>query len=110
MNIFSVLNGYVYSGNLAWLNDVYSVLPDILWAMLAVLGGAGAVYAIFLGVNLAKSESDDKRKAAANRIKNTIIGIGVLLILVLLVNIFLPMILAAVPAFKDYITKTMIGL
>ena len=102
--MFSLLNGYTYSGNFAWLNDVYSVLPEILWAILATIGAAGTVYAIVLGVNLAKSESEDKRKAAANRIKNTIIGIGVLLLLVLFINVFLPMILNA--ALPEYVTKT----
>jgi len=98
--MFSLL-GYTYSGNLAWLQDVYSVLPDILWAILATVGAAGTVYAIVLGVNLAKSESEDKRKAAANRMKNTIIGIAVLLVLVLFINVFLPMILYAIPAFHE---------
>ena len=93
---FSSLLKYTYGGNLAWLNDVYSVLPTILWGILAAVGGAGTVYAIVLGVNLAKSETDDKRKTAANRIKNTIIGIGVLLLLVVFINVFLPMILKAV--------------
>ena len=84
-----------YVGNFAWLNDVYNVLPNILWAILALVGSVGSVYAIILGINLAKSESEDKRKTAASRIKNTIIGIGVLLLLVLFVNVFVPMIIKA---------------
>ena len=88
-----------FIGNFAWLNDVYSVLPNILWAILALTGSAGAVYAIILGINLAKAESEDKRKTAATRMKNTLIGVGVLLLLVLFINIFIPMIVKA--AFKD---------
>lgn len=92
--IISLLN-YQFVGNLYWLEDVYVTLPPILYALLALVGGAGTVYAIILGINLAKSESDDKRKAASSRLKNTIIGVGVLLLLVLFINIILPEILHA---------------
>lgn len=103
-----LLLAYTYTGSFSWLNDVYSVLPSILWSILAIVGGAGTVYAVVLGVNLAKSESDDKRKTASSRIKNTIIGVGVLLLLVLFINIFLPMILHAIS--PENVTKSMIGL
>ena len=92
--LISLLN-YTYTGNLSWLEDVYATLPTILYAILAVVGGAGVVYSVILGVNLAKSETDDKRKTAATRLKNTIIGIAVLLVLVLLINLLLPEILHA---------------
>lgn len=104
MQILTSLLNYTYLGNLAWLNDVYATLPTILYAVLAVVGGAGTVYAIVLGVNLAKSESEDKRKTALSRLKNTIIGIAVLLVLVLFVNLLLPMILHA--AFPDQVEES----
>ncbi len=94
MNIFSFLN-YYYLGSLSWLNELYNTLPLILYTIIAVVGGAGAVYAIILGINLAKSESDDARKTAQNRIKNTIIGIVVLLALVLFITLIIPEILHA---------------
>ncbi len=97
------LLNYTYKNNFAWLNDVYNVLPNILWAILAFAGAAGTVYAIVLGVNLAKSETDDKRKTAATRIKNTIIGVGVLIVIVVFINVLLPMILAA--AFPEDVVK-----
>mgnify|MGYP005794446867 CR=1 FL=1 len=92
---FSLL-AYQYLGSLAWLNDLYGTLPYILYAILAAIGGAGTVYAIILGINLAKSESEDQRKNAQNRIKNTIIGVVVLLVLVLFITIAIPEILHAV--------------
>lgn len=85
-----------FTGGYAWINEVYDVLPPILYAILGVVGAAGAVYSIFLGVNLAKADSDEARKTASNRLKNTLIGVAVLLVLVLFINIFLPMILGAV--------------
>lgn len=103
----NLLLDYIYSGNLAWLDDVYNILPSILYAILAVVGGAGTVYAIILGINLAKSESDDKRKTASTRLKNTIIGVAVLLVLVLFINLCLPAILHA--AFPNEVTKAFIS-
>lgn len=87
------LLGYKYIGHLTFLNETYKVLPDILWLMLGFVGGAGCVYAIVLGVNLAKAESDDKRKQAATRLRNTIIGVVTLMLLVLFLNLLLPEIL-----------------
>ena len=92
----SLINAYQYLGSLSWLNDLYGTLPTILYTILAILGGAGSVYAIILGINLAKSESEDARKNAQNRIKNTIIGIIVLLVLVLFITLAIPEILKAV--------------
>lgn len=101
MQLFNVLLNYTFTGNLAWLQDVYKTLPSILYAILAVVGGAGTVYSIILGINLAKSESEDKRKNAMLRLRNTIIGVVVLLVLVLFINLFLPMILNA--AYDDQV-------
>lgn len=95
MQFISTLLDYKFTGNLAWLQDVYNVLPSILYAILAVVGGAGTVYSIILGVNLAKSENEEKRKQAVTRLRNTLAGVGVLLVLVLFINLALPPILKA---------------
>ena len=91
-----LLLGTKFTGGYAWLNEVYTVLPPILYAILGVIGAAGSIYAIILGVNLAKADSDDSRKTATTRLKNTIIGVAVLLVLVLFINVLLPIILEAV--------------
>lgn len=96
MQIWMSLLNYTYLGQLSWLQEVYNVLPPILYTILAVVGGAGGVYAIMLGINLAKSETEDKRKQAAARMKNTLIGVAVLLVLILFVNLAIPEILKAV--------------
>ena len=94
--MMSSLLGYKYLGHLTFLNETYKVLPDILWLMLGFVGGAGCVYAIVLGVNLAKAESEDKRKQAATRLRNTLIGVVTLMLLVLFLNLLLPEILNAI--------------
>lgn len=84
---------YTFLGGYSWLNGVYDTLPTILWTILAAVGGAGVVYSIILGINLAKSDSDDKRKTASARLKNTIIGLSVLIVLVLIINLLIPLII-----------------
>ena len=105
MHFISTLLSYKFSGGLSWLEDVYGTLPTILYTILAVVGGAGTVYAIVLGVNLAKSENEEKRKQALLRLRNTLVGVGVLLVLVLFINLALPPILKA--AFPDQVHKVM---
>jgi cell division protein FtsW (lipid II flippase) len=53
------------------------------------LGGAAAIYIVVLGVQYAKSESDDKKAEVKKRIINMAIGLLVMLGLVLLCN-FMP--------------------
>lgn len=88
--------GYRYLDHLAFLNETYQTLPTILWVTLGFVGGAGIVYSIILGINLAKAESDDKRKAASTRIKNTLIGVFTLVILVVFLLFLLPLILRGI--------------
>ena len=89
-------NGYTFTGHLSFLNDTYNTLPQILWVMLGFVGGAGTVYAIILGINLAKSETDDKRKTASTRLKNTLLGVFTLLLLIVFLNVLLPLILRGI--------------
>lgn len=103
MQFISTLLDYEFTGNLSWLGEVYEVLPPILYTILAIVGGAGSVYAIILGVNLAKSENEEKRRYALIRLRNTLIGVGVLLVLVLFLNLALPPILNA--AFPEDVKK-----
>lgn len=90
-----LLLDFVFLGNYSWLNRVYDVLPTILYIIMGLVGGAGGVYAIILGINLAKADSEDQRKNAVTRLRNTIIGVIVLLVCVLFINLLLPIILQA---------------
>ena len=94
-SVSTILINYIFYGGFSWLNEVYNTLPDILLYMVAAVGAVGTVYAIILGVNMAKSDSDEKRKTAANRLKNTIIGVVVLIVLVAFLNYILPLIINA---------------
>ena len=60
----------------------------MLVPILILVGTAGSIYAIILGVNFSKAESADKREEAKKRFINAIIGVVVTIILLILVKLF----------------------
>ena len=50
-----------------WLNTVFDWLYPTLYAIMAVAGAAGAIYAIVLGINLASAEDQSKREEAKKK-------------------------------------------
>lgn len=71
------------------LDPVFGVLGWLLPVIMILLGLAGTVYAIVLGVNYAKAESADQKDAAKKRLINTVIGIVIIILALLLVFIFI---------------------
>ncbi len=89
---------FTFSGDAAqfdWINKIYQYLEPTLWAIMAIVGAAGAVYAIVLGVNLAKAEDQSKRDEAKKRLVTVLIAVGVTIALVLFFNLLFPYIIAA---------------
>ena len=75
----------------AWNNifaPVVKVLDTLLLPIIILLGTAGTIYAIVLGVNFAKAETADKREEAKKRMINAIIGLVVTLVLLILLKLF----------------------
>ena len=81
------------SGAYAWVKNVYSVLTPMLWAIMAVVGAAGGIYAIILGVNLARAEDQSKRDEAKKRMIWTLLAIALTILLVVFFNEILPIII-----------------
>lgn len=71
------------------LDPIFGVLGWLLPVIMILLGLAGTVYAIVLGVNYAKAESADQKDAAKKRLINTVIGIVIIILALLLVFIFI---------------------
>lgn len=79
----------------AWMDNLFDVLNPVLYAIMAVVGAAGAIYAIVLGVNLARAEDQSKRDEAKKRLITTLIAVAVTIALVLFFTQLLPLIIAA---------------
>ena len=72
-----------------FLDSILKVLNDIIWPILVVLAAVGTIYAIYLGVIMAKAENAEKREEAKKRIINAVIAIVVVVVLVLLMKLFI---------------------
>lgn len=67
---------------------IVEILDAMLWPVLILVGTAGSIYAIVLGVNFSKAESADKREEAKKRMINAIIGLVVTIVLLILLKLF----------------------
>ena len=86
-----------FKGAYAWLNPLLSVLNNIVFPILIVVATAGVIYAIYLGVMMAKAEDEGKREEAKRRIINVVIAIAITVVLMVIfyaVIRFLPDILS----------------
>ena len=57
--------------------------------MMIIIGMAGSIYAIVLGVNYAKAESDEKKSEAKKKFLNALLGIGFGLLIMLIFMLIL---------------------
>lgn len=80
-----------------WVDDITNAISIVLWPMLIVVASAGSIYAIVLGVNMARADSTEKREEAKKRLINVVVGIaiivGLILFFQLLINSILPALL-----------------
>ncbi len=84
-----------------WVVDLFKYLDPILYALMAVVAAAGTIYAIVLGVNLARAEDQSKRDEAKKRLITTLIAVAVVVLLVIFFNNLLPLIVKAIAQPSD---------
>lgn len=72
-----------------WLDPIIDILNFVLWPILILVGTAGMIYAVVLGVKLARAETPDQREEAKKRIINAVIALVVIIALILLLKIFI---------------------
>lgn len=72
----------------AWLDPIINVLKEVLWPILILVGTAGMIFAVILGVKLAKAETAEEREEAKKRIINAVIALVVIIALIALLAIF----------------------
>ena len=71
-------------------NPIVKLLNDLMAPLLAVVGAAGALYCVVLGVKFAKAGEPQEREKAKNALKNAIIGFILIFVLILALNIMMP--------------------
>lgn len=90
LNLFKSLGLllYTFTGNLAFLGPVVDALNAILIPILIVVATAGTIYAVVLGVNMARADSAEKREEAKKRVINAVVALAIMIILILLLQLF----------------------
>ncbi len=71
-----------------WVYEVCDAINLIIYPLLVLIGTAGIIYAIVLGVKLARAESADEQQEGKKRIINFVIGIVSVIALILLMKLF----------------------
>lgn len=67
---------------------ILNVLNTLLIPVIIILGVAGMIYGIVLGVQYSKAETADKREELKKRLISAAIGIGIALVVLIVMKIF----------------------
>ena len=68
-------------------NPIINLLSQIITPLLGIVGAAGAIYCVILGVKFAKAEEPQDREKAKGALKNAIIGFVLIFVLLLALRI-----------------------
>ncbi len=71
-----------FNGNESkWFKPVVEVLDNLIWPITIIAFIAGAIWLVWLGVQLAKAEGDDAQKKAKKAIINVAIALASVLVM-----------------------------
>ena len=91
-------------GEWNWVRTLMGTLSTVLWVVLALVGAAGSIYAVYVGIKMARSESSEQREENKKRLINIIVSIVVVIVLIIFFNTFLPAILDGFGVFNPSVT------
>ena len=83
-----------------WVEQIYSGITTILVPILAIVAAAGIIWAIVLGVNMARADSTDKREEAKKRLIGLVVGIVILVVLIIFFTTLFPVIIKSLVVSK----------
>ena len=72
------------------VQPVVDLIYSILGPVLAIVGAAGTIYCVVLGVKYAKAEEPQDREKAKGALKNAIIGFVLIFVLIFLLRTLMP--------------------
>ena len=71
-------------------SPIVSLIYSLLAPLLAIVGAAGTIYCVILGVKYAKAEEPQDREKAKGALKNAIIGFVLIFVLILAIRLLMP--------------------
>lgn len=82
-------NKYNLPDRWMWVYEVVDVIDQITWPLLIIIAAAGTIYAIVLGVQMARADSTEKRDEAKKRVINVLVGMAIAVGLILVLRLFM---------------------
>jgi len=64
---------------------ILTLIDSALIPLIIVILAAGTIYAVILGVNMARADSTEKREEAKKRLINAIVGFGIIIVLLAII-------------------------
>ena len=71
-------------------SPIIGLINALLGPLLGIVGAAGAIFCVVLGVKFAKAEEQPDREKAKQALKNAIIGFVLIFVLLLALKILMP--------------------
>ena len=90
MMTFMTLGVSAESGFAGVVQPIVDLLNSLMTPILAIVGAAGSLYCILLGVKFAKAEEPQDREKAKSHLKNAIIGFVLIFVLMLTLKLLTP--------------------
>jgi len=72
------------------VEPIISLLNQLLVPLLGLVGAAGTLYCVILGVKYAKAEEPQDREKAKGALKNAVIGFILIFVLILALQLLMP--------------------
>ncbi len=66
-----------------WVPTLFNTIINVLVPIIAVVAAAGTIWAIYIGIQMARADSQDKRDESKKRLISLIIGIAIMIVLIL---------------------------
>lgn len=95
MNLFSIVSmaaivndtveKALTEGGYGFLIPILNLIDSFMIPLMIVVLSAGTIYAVILGVNMARADSSDARDAAKKRLINCIVGFAIIIVLLAII-------------------------
>ena len=79
--VSDTLKSELNDGGYGFLIPILELIDSALIPLMIVILAAGTIYAVILGVNMARADSTEKREEAKKRLINAIVGFGIIIVL-----------------------------
>lgn len=105
---YSVDWGTFQGGKYEAVMKFVNTVKIILIPLLIMVASAGTIYAVVLGVNMARADSGEKREEAKKRLVNFIIGFVIIIVLIVALRViaeYIPNFLIDEKDFDSWVNK-----